>query len=335
MTRQEYFARPEISRTLLFELSKDQKAAKRMMEGDFSKENKALKIGDAIDVLMFDGEDAYREKFFVMTYENPFPNVTNNDGKFMKEMVSLVSQYPLTPYIDIYQYAYDNTGMKRPSFDDMVSIFVANGGEEYLDQIRDSSDKIVLDVNENALILNMRDALLISPFSYLFGGERSDDNVSVFYQVVIVWEGKKSMLDIIYIDHQKKKIYGIDLKSTSEHPNRIESSFLSYGYDIQAGMYHDALKDWAAKNYLEYTVEESFDFIFVTKESEPSVFGISVEGDDLIKCKEGGVTRSGYTRKGYKRLEEELKYHIENNVWNLPYDFLIGDYQKKSRLFQV
>jgi hypothetical protein len=336
MTREEYFASPEISRSLLKTLNDDPRKVLDQIKYGSSVSGKAIDIGNALDCHMFDGDEEFRKQFFVMEMENPFPDKSVNAGKFMYECIQLIQSDDTAnlEHKHVFEIAYERTGMKRPNLNDMIDQFIGNGGELYLEQLVAAKGKTILTPEDYELHLKMKYALEKSGrFGYLFDMPYLQGNpIECQYQLVHIWDNKKIMLDIVEIDHHHKMIYGKDLKTTSENPNSAEFSILKYGYHLQAGMYHDGLIDWANINYPDYTVSDTFDFIFVQKCKEPIPFGLRIEGNDLAMCKEGGKVRGRHI-KGYKQLEEELKFHMETGQWDLPKDFYNSDRIRTIQLF--
>ncbi len=322
MNRKEYFERPEISRSLLKTLNEDPRKVLDQITYGSSLSGKAIDIGNAIDCHLFDGDAVFNEEFFVMEMENPFPNKTVNAGKFMNECIQLIQSDDTVDleHIQLFEIAYERTGMKIPKLNDMIDQFIGNGGELYLEQLVAAKGKTVLTPEDYELHLKMKYALENSDeFGYLFDNSKLTDR-NVIYQLVHIWDNKKIMLDIVEIDHSSFMIYGKDLKTISADPNNAQFSILSYGYHLQAGMYHDGLIDWARINYPTYTVADNFDFIFIQKCKKPIPFGLRIEGNDLAKCKNGGEI-NGRKIKGYKQLEEELNWHLSTGQWDLPKDF--------------
>ena len=334
MIREEYFASPEISRSLLKTLNDDPRKVLDQIRYGSSLSGKAIDIGNALDCQMFDGDDEFHRQFFVMEMENPFPDKTVNAGKFMYECIQLIQSDDTSDleHQQIFEIAYERTGMKRPNLNDMIDQFIGNGGELYLDQLVAAKGKTVLTPEDHELHMKMKHVLESSEeFGHLFVDDNGV-NPDIFYQLVHIWDNKKIMLDIVEIDHRTEIIRGIDLKTTSENPNSAEFSILKYGYHLQAGMYHDGLKDWARINYPNYTVSDTFDFIFIQKCKEPVPFGLRIEGNELTKCKEGGRIRGRHI-KGYKQLEEELNFHMETGQWELPKDFYDSGRIRTIQLF--
>lgn len=334
MTREEYFARPEISRSLLKTLNDDPRKVLDQIRYGSSLSGKAIDIGNALDCHMFDGDHEFNRQFFVMEMENPFPDKSVNAGKFMYECIQLIQSNDTADleHQQIFEIAYERTGMKRPNLNDMIDQFIGNGGELYLDQLVAAKGKTILTPEDYELHMRMKNVLENSnEFGYLFV-EDHGVNPDILYQLVHVWDNKKIMLDIVEIDHKTETIRGIDLKTTSENPNSAEFSILKYGYHLQAGMYHDGLMDWARINYPTYSVSDTFDFIFVQKCKDPVPFGLRIESDELTKCKEGGRIRGRHI-KGYRQLEEELKFHMETGQWELPKDFYDSGRIRTIQLF--
>jgi hypothetical protein len=105
----------------------------------------------------------------------------------------------------------------------------------------------------------------------------------IFYQRKFAFEVKgmkiKCMLDMIHVDHVKKEITPIDLKTSMNGYDKIMSSFSKYGYYIQAGLYRLATVNFFKNHpmYRDYKVKE-FKFVFYhIKGGEYSEFVVSKE----------------------------------------------------------
>ena len=127
------------------------------------------------------------------------------------------------------------------------------------------------------------------------------------------------------IDHNEKKIYPIDLKTTGKHVLSFSQSFVQWHYYIQAAFYTDAVKYLRDNLYPElsgYSIE-LFKFVVISSKDpmRPLVWETT---DHTISCgKEGGFINGRY-RKGYIELAKDMKWHIDRELYDYPREVYEG-----------
>lgn len=143
--------------------------------------------------------------------------------------------------------------------------------------------------------------------------------MDVMYQTAIVFKINgilcKSLLDIILIDHENKKIYPKDLKSGAEES--FLKNFSRYKYYLQAAMYTIALKDFVQQNNLQEYEIMPFEFIYINRYNPylPQLYTMSRDYiDDYIV---GFKNKYGEWEKGIFSLIEDYKWYIKNNVYDM------------------
>lgn len=326
MTREEYFATDAISRSLLMELRKHPLCAKRMIEEGMNETSDALRLGDAFDCMMFDHESVFNERFHVMQLYNPHTNGATNLGKFMNKCIENIEGiiFDQISYVDLYSFAYDECGIKNPKKIDFTSDFVGSIGEDYLREIVLSHGKIVIEKQEYDNLVLMQRILRSNPyFGKYFVNEliknqmhyRISETEEVIYQLVVLWDDCKVMLDIVYINHETKTIKPIDLKTTSVKNHEVEATVIKYDYVYQAGMYHLGVSHWRDINYPDYSID-NFSFIFAEKSITFAPIEMQVSDLDLNASIYGGIDKFGNLQYGILTLISDLKWHKENNKWD-------------------
>lgn len=324
MTREEYFEYGAVSRSLLVELNKHPKAAKRMMDEGMNEESEALLIGDAFDTLMFDGQEVFDEKFHIMKLENPFTDGRTLLGKYMNSCIELVKTSDHT-ISDIYSFAYELVKTKTSNEDTLREEFKNGGGTYYLSELKTSLEKPTLTQDQYNQLIAMKYQLLDNPFVNRYfvenpikGAEKyHENNCDLYYQLPILWTEDgvecKALLDIVEVDHEKKVITPIDLKTTSAKNHSFDGSIIKYEYYYQAAFYHLAIENWKNIHYPDYKVT-NFRFVFSEKSCtfEPLIYQMN-END--INIATYGGQRNGYPVRGIKGLLNDLKWHMENDLW--------------------
>ena len=125
----------------------------------------------------------------------------------------------------------------------------------------------------------------------------------------------KSELDGIQIDHANKTITPCDLKCTFDN-EEFPYMYLRNKYYLQQAFYTEALKYWKVENGLEDYTILPFKFIVgdtSANKRRPLVYQLSSE--DMTKGFTGFIL-NGNRRKGIKELVEEIKWHMDMDIWN-------------------
>jgi|21_taG_2_1085346.scaffolds.fasta_scaffold13360_3 hypothetical protein len=119
--------------------------------------------------------------------------------------------------------------------------------------------------------------------------------------------GLKGIVDRYVINHDKKEIKIIDLKTTGKSISDFPETVEFYNYWLQAAIYVTLI----AKNHVkkEENYQISFNFIVIDKYSQ--VYNFPVKTSTMS---EWGDAMLG--------ILEMAKYHVEENKYELPYDFL-------------
>ena len=123
--------------------------------------------------------------------------------------------------------------------------------------------------------------------------------------------GLKGFVDRYTIDHDKKEITIIDLKTTSKGIEKFAETVDFYNYWMQAVIYITLV----IKNCEEKVVNYKINFKFVVIDNYDQIYVFDVSSD---------------TKKNwYNAFEEEIlkvaDYHYTNKNYNLPYEFANGN----------
>lgn len=325
MKREEYFDYKATSRSLLVALKDHPKKAKKMMEYGSNEESEALLLGDAFDTLMFDGEEVFNEKFHISTMNNPLPSKQSYAGKLMDAMLQLLKE-GYSHFPTLYDLSYDRIETKTSNKEKIITEFEKENGHLYVQYLIDNWTKTVISQDQYDQLVKMKYQVLDNQFVNRYFVENPikdaesyhENNCDLFYQKAILWEEKgvecKALLDIIEVDHNKKEITPIDLKTTFVSDHNFDGSVLKWDYVHQAGFYMMGVTKWRDINYPDYNIK-NFRFVFVDKNCnfEPAIYQVSDK--DLNISIWGGKTKSGYPVRGIMGLIDDLKWHMENDLW--------------------
>jgi len=187
---------------------------------------------------------------------------------------------------------------------------------EYLKLEKSKKNKMLL--SSEAYLVAQTMAKSVSEHEFTKNLVNPDEKgVDLLPQVVIIWKnGKfKSKLDWIRVDHNKKEIVPIDLKTGAVAKEDFIRQFFKLRYDIQAAMYHDAVLEWAFENYPDYSIEP-FKYIYISKIDPLCPITFTITDETLLQGRDGREVEGRLVRKGYVQLAEEYDWHLANNSFS-------------------
>lgn len=293
--------------------------------------SEALTYGSAVDTLAFDGREEFEKKFVVMNQEKPSWMLEKVLKSLVQELFATHDELDgpissdLNDYEDlILQMAKHHEYGKGWKSETIIRKTVEACGELFKHTI-ENIDKQALSLEQYENVENSVNTLYTHPFTK--DSFVAEEGIEIFYQFPIVWEYTsgditfkcKSLLDILKIDHNEKKIYPIDLKTTGKSVLAFRESFIQWHYYIQAAFYTDAVKYLRDKLYPElsgYSVE-LFKFVVISSKRPIKPLTWLTTPKDISCGKYGGFI-NGENVKGYLQLASEMKWHIDNSSYDYP-----------------
>ncbi len=293
---------------------------------EFDPSSSALSLGTAVD-LMLTEPDKFDEEIYVMSAEKPGSEMML---KYVEELYKTDSK----------DTAWKTSGFKMNQAG--VEKKFLTEGKAYYNALQTSNERKILDVADMFKATQMVNTVKANPFTKKYFV--AEDGVELLFQFPITWTigineigtGKieavsaKSILDVIQIDHNKKTIQPIELKTGAES---FFKSFWRYRRYLQGSMYHNAVLDlfWENAPIAEEYEIKNIKFVYLdTNLVLPPVIYNMTESD-LTIGRLGRLTTSligentfaysnNYKYKGYVRLVEELDWHQRTDQWNYSYD---------------
>ena len=229
-------------------------------------ESVSLTFGSVVDCLITEGEDVFNEKYCI---EKNF-SISDNQKSVVSELIKL--GYDRIEDIDpdvIIEVLDSMEFYKSLKPETKVKKIISECGEYFKFKI-ENENKIVIDYQ---MLSDARDVISAlrkndTINNLLFANYSKVDR---FFQLKFNGEYDEipitAMVDCIYIDHESKKIYPIDLKTTyTGYEWDFPKSFIKYGYWIQGKLYSYIIKQIIDSDdfYKDYTLE-GFTFIYVSR----------------------------------------------------------------------
>jgi hypothetical protein len=220
--------------------------------------------------------------------------------------------------------AYVDSGFKI-KFDAVIGKFVGSDAEIYYNEMRKvkaegltvvttedvaNAEKIVDELRTNqvtAQIVNLTDSARWQIFNQM-----QVEGYTVDTQMF------KSMMDKVIVDHEQRTIQVYDLKCTWSVENFYEEYYLYRRAYIQAYLYYKAAEQLTFINndaWGDYQVlPPKFIVCDSTNYFNPLVYQLSLEDLDEAYY---GFEHKGRKYPGVCELIKDLKWALENNVWNI------------------
>jgi hypothetical protein len=303
-TEKEYRKAEGINYSKLSAVDRDPKSVNRE-----SSETDAMLKGSIVDCLLTGGD--FHAEYYVMTTVKPKS----------EQMIAYVESMVRSGNHEVAQI---ESGYKQK----VSEAKWEKEGRFYYDALIASEGKTVISWEMNTECTAVVKALKENEFTGKYFNNMAPEDVEIKDQLIIFFTvmGKKckAMLDKVVVSHGARKIYPIDLKTTGKSVKQFKASFVFWRYYIQAAFYTEAVTQWAAEYYPEYTVEP-FEFIVaeMANYNPPMIYTVSEQ--DLLVGRFGGEDFYGNPIKGYEQLMNDLQWHTKNDQWDYTRDVYMNN----------
>lgn len=126
----------------------------------------------------------------------------------------------------------------------------------------------------------------------------------------------RGIVDKVLIDHKTKTVRLIDLKTGKGSGEEFVSSFIKWRYYLQSAVYTLAFKEICKTlNLKDYKLLQ-FQFLYIGR-SEQIPFLFSINRTWHKASLYGFTTSSGFRYKGLYELLEEIRWHVDNKVFDM------------------
>lgn len=296
-------------------------------------ESPSLTFGSAVDSIITGGEEEFNNRFITAKFPSipdsiiPIIKVLYNE---YKDKYSSLYDIPDTCIIDKASlFNYQNNW--KPETRAKV---IKEKASEYYKLLYIAGDKTILSTDTYIDVCKAVEALRSSPATkWYFEKDNPWDNIERLYQLKFksIFDNipYRCMMDLCIIDHDKKVIYPIDLKTSHKPEYEFYKSFVEFSYAIQSRLYWRILRDNLNKDqYFKDFKLENYRFIVVNRTTlNPLVweFNKTTARGTLIYGKDGQIELSDPEEIGkelYIYLSENRNVPIginENNLNNIDY----------------
>lgn len=270
ITEPEYRQMPELSYSTL---SSYERVGYDGLDHLFDKvESPSLTLGSVVDTIITGGEDEFNANYKVVDI------ILTDSGKDICK--NLIEKYPDYEYFedipeDIVSNVAKETGFwKADKWDKKRYEEVLKTGNiaDYYDVLK-HNEKIIIDTDTYNDAVAMARVLRESDATRSYFADNDEwSPVRRYYQLKFKAKfrkvGYRCMADLIVVNYEKKKIFPIDLKTSSHTEWNFEESFVKWSYMIQARLYWRIIKANLYNDpYFKDFELENYKFIVVNKKT--------------------------------------------------------------------
>lgn len=289
-------------------------------------DTKAATIGRIVETLLLEPEEFDNRFYMSVCLSAPTGLMLEFVEALYKHTMNAVDDFGnvTRSFEDISKDAYADSGFKI-KYEAVMNKFVDSDAEIFYKEIREvrakkltvitsddvsNAEKIVAELRSNPITAEIVN--LVNSSRYTIHNQMQIEGYSVDSHLF------KSMLDKVVIDHELKHIVIYDLKCVWAVEGFYEEYYLYRRAYIQAYLYYHAVKSLTIDSQSElsgYSVEfPRFIVCDSTNYYSPLVY--ATNGIDLRDAYEG-FEYKGRTYPGVKQIIQDLKWAIENDVWNI------------------
>ena len=259
-------------------------------------ESESLSFGSVVDCIVTQGLDKFKELYCV----EPENALSDNQKLVVKKLIELgyddISEIAPSVIIDVL----DEVGLYKTFKPETKIAKIIENCKDYFDFAVEAKDKITVEFDIYNDAIETANVLLSNKNTeYLFNSDKfaDDKDHERFFQLKFNGEYEgipiTAMTDEIFVDHDKKKVYIIDLKTTSAgYEWDFPKSFIKWNYNIQCKLYSYIVKQVMDNDdfYKDYTLE-GFIFVYISRANKnPLIWTIEnnlERGDVTIETKNG------------------------------------------------
>jgi hypothetical protein len=250
----------------------------------YYEEKKHFILGKGVDVRLTLGDEAFDEQFhtaIMMKKLGPKPmsavkrTFDDVSSKYASETILPLKYYmeELHKACNAEEY-FMNRAKPNAKEDSRVLGLIGDEGDaaKYWQDLKDACGKQVISQEEKEIINGIELSFLNHPNTAKYFQMGESATVDILYQIPLYWEYLgiilKSLPDMVMINHERKIIKGVDIKTIGDSVLNFHKAAKLRRYDIQASFYRTAIEssrkhisNYIGKDVTDYEVAEDFTFL--------------------------------------------------------------------------
>ena len=280
-------------------------------------ESPSLIFGSMVDALITGGQDEFDNTFIVAE----FPNIPDSQVNVIKYLFNNYSEnYNSLLKIpdDLIIVATEVLEFQKNWKPETRAKVIKENGVEYYNLLHISIGKTLVNTKDYQDAQACVKALKEDEFTSKFFVEDNpfDKTIEKFYQLKFQGIYKdvelRCMADLIMVDHENKVVTPIDLKTSFKKEWNFPSSFIQWGYWIQAQLYWYIIRQNMDNDplYKDYKLA-NYQFIVISNNSRIPLIWEYPDTKIEIDCYYG--KHDEIECKNWRNIVEDLSYYLTYN----------------------
>lgn len=285
----------------------------KVLEVRSSLETKGMSLGKLVDDLLLPTDNfVFEDNYEVSDVKSP----TATSGRLCSIILDNFTEKPSNK--EIFNICRENNFWAKSLDDTLMANIEKEEIQSYLDFKFSTINKSLVDSETYYKATDLKNRLLTHEHSkYVFDKSFNSINQYKFefeYNGIVL----RGAIDRVLIDHENKTVEFIDLKTGAGTLSEFYRSYLRYRYDLQALIYTLSFDKFCVDNKLEGYELIPFKFMYIgVGEMIPLIYETT---DKWLEASLKGFKVGSYTYRGLIELTDEIKWHFDNNLFDLSRD---------------
>lgn len=258
----------------------------------------SLTFGSAVDAIITGGQEEFDNHFVVMDFAPVKDSI--------KSMVDILHETFKQQYLTIYDIPdkeiiafTEYQGFQLNWKPETRARVIKEQGGKYYDLLFIAAGKAILNTEVKQQVDDAVAALRTSPATYKYFSDGFDDlerDYQLKFKATFDNVDYRIMADLITVDHNKKEVQPIDLKTSSKPEWDFYKSFVEWSYSIQARLYWRVIranmdkdpvfKDYKLNDYLFVVINKQTLVPLVWEYPDTQKYGTLHYSNNQIKMRD-------------------------------------------------
>jgi hypothetical protein len=297
-------------------------------------------FGNLVDCLLFTPDD-FNARFKAMDFRKPTGQMldfveelwrvtqryTTEEGRLTREFLSICDEA-------FHNVAFDRNGervafkQKGMTVEKVLQRFEEEG-RSYYQHLRTAGGRMVVDPSEmeraEEFVRILRTNFATRALINIQG-----DSIQVLDQQPVFFEYRglpmKSLIDRMVVDHDKKLVRRIDLK-TCWNTENFGYNYRKLRYYIQNALYGVAVITWLEQQNLQDYELQNMEFLVGDPYNQFNPLVVETTDEQLVDAL-NGFTHDGTVYMGLKEAVDRIRWHREKGIWNISRE----NYEARGRI---
>lgn len=272
----------------------------------------SLRFGSLVDCLLTE-PDTFDSRFIVLEMTIPSELIVRIITQIYDSLETKIPNIYEIPREYILKFIVENNYYPNWKEDTRINKII-DEGVTYFKSLFDKGDKTAITKEEYTDAVACVEELKNNEYTAKLVNDENDINIEHLYQQKFILEEPyhvRCMFDKLIVNHIDKTIQPIDFKTSHNNEEDFRSSFMTWGYHIQASLYSYILQEICKKDeYFSQFKILPFKFIVINRYSKsPIVWQFKPYNQILLAGTYEQITDYGKKIKPWFELYDEINYY--------------------------